>query len=398
MSQKESFSSVSLADVKDVTKEAAVGLPAKKKRRMGMCGLTEKERSHFLQMQKRENGQSGQETVEKYICNYTADPVAPEEIISSPPSLPIPVGSVTDEAEIKLQSSPCGGDDRTETEAHIAVTTSDGTMCDPGCLKGNSGEAEGGIVSAPEQTDHTKSDPPAEEDEEELVGNQEQQELEGQTAETMTENPQEQRKDEEDESAVVGQSPDITSVCSNPTGKGETENQVTSEAAVQQVNSVTRTRDERRVELTGDAGHGDGAEAGASSTDTRSGGFNSGCVELCGAAVTPSGSQRKDSFDRDDEPADGRPAVNAELHQNGDTSDPFESGYSDSQLNTILLTEEEVMEREEYLGSADTHEDATDLICGLIRELSSLNRMVMATHRDLENLRRSSKSSRSSIR
>lgn len=35
-------------------------------------------------------------------------------------------------------------------------------------------------------------------------------------------------------------------------------------------------------------------------------------------------------------------------------------------------SEEEVVEKEEDFGSPDCHEDATDLICGLIRELSSL--------------------------
>lgn len=117
---QEEPSNVYMADIKEIRKEGAAGLPAKKKRRMGMCGLTEKERSHFLRTQKRENGQSGPERVEKLICNNTADSEAQEETISSPPfqppSAPIPVGSVTEqnEAEITLQSSQCGGDDRSE--------------------------------------------------------------------------------------------------------------------------------------------------------------------------------------------------------------------------------------------------------------------------------------------
>lgn len=119
---QEELSNVYMADIKEIRKEAAAGLPAKKKRRMGMCGLTEKERSHFLQTQKRENGQKGPERVEKQICNNTADFEAQEEMISTPPlpsspsSPPIPVGSVTEqnEAEITLQSSQCGGDYRSE--------------------------------------------------------------------------------------------------------------------------------------------------------------------------------------------------------------------------------------------------------------------------------------------
>ncbi|XP_055762916.1 cyclic nucleotide-gated cation channel beta-1-like [Salvelinus fontinalis] len=61
---------------------------------------------------------------------------------------------------------------------------------------------------------------------------------------------------------------------------------------------------------------------------------------------------------------------------------------SDSQLNTITLTEREEEEKDEG------HEDATELVCGLIRELSYLNRVVMATHRELESLRRGNKTAR----
>ncbi|XP_032394127.1 uncharacterized protein LOC116703470 isoform X3 [Etheostoma spectabile] len=369
-------SNVQMADVKEITKDAAVGLPAKKKRRMGMCGLTERERSHFLQTQKRENGQSGPERAEKQICNDTADHVAPEKIVSS-----TPVGSVTEqsEAEIKLQPSHCEKDDRAETEVHIAVPTSDGTgtVCDPGC------EVEGGIVLDPEQTGDTKSDSPAEE----LFVNLEQQELEGCTAEIVAKKPQEQIKDGEDGSALVDKSPAFT-FDSNPTQNQETENRDAIEAALLQVKIATKAKDEKE-ESAVDAGDSDGPEADASFPDTRSAESNAG--ELCKAAVTPSGSERKDSGDSDDKP---------EPPQTRDNADPFGSGYldyvSDSQLNTIVLTE--VMEKEDDLGYPDCQEDATDLICGLVRELSSLNRKVMATHRELENLRRSSKASRSSIR
>ncbi|XP_060108872.1 break repair meiotic recombinase recruitment factor 1 [Heteronotia binoei] len=33
-------------------------------------------------------------------------------------------------------------------------------------------------------------------------------------------------------------------------------------------------------------------------------------------------------------------------------------------------------------------EDATNVVCGLIKELSNLNRLVMGTHRDLDSFRR----------
>lgn len=103
----------------DVTKGSVAGLPAKKKRRMGMCGLTEKERSHFLMTQKRENGQNREGKVEKPICENTAEPVTVEEntsslpLPSSPPSIPADgQNGEPREEEIKLQPSHCKGDER----------------------------------------------------------------------------------------------------------------------------------------------------------------------------------------------------------------------------------------------------------------------------------------------
>lgn len=115
---QEEQSNMCMADVEEVTKESTVGLPARKKRRMGMCGLTEKERSHFLQTQKRENGQNGAERIEKQPCHNTADVEAKKGIISTALSfssaLSHPVDSVTfqDKTEIKLQSSHCGRENR----------------------------------------------------------------------------------------------------------------------------------------------------------------------------------------------------------------------------------------------------------------------------------------------
>ncbi|XP_023277885.1 uncharacterized protein LOC111666694 isoform X2 [Seriola lalandi dorsalis] len=349
---QEDTSNTCMADVKEITKEAEAGLPAKKKRRMGMCGLTERERSHFLQTQKPEKGQNRMERVEKQIYNSnTADLAAQEEIISSLlcPSSPlsIPADRITEQrkAEIKLQSNICGGDDRAETEVHIAVTTSDstGTVCDPGCSEGKSCEAEGGTEAGPEQTSEPKSDQPAQDEVEEHLGNREQQrELAGSTR--------------------------------------------------------TKTRSEGKEKMMADADVGVEAE-GSSSTFNQPGGLNCGSFELCEAAGSP-GSERKESCDPDDER--GPSTVNTERTKTRDTTDPYGSGsldyVSDSQLNTIVLIEEVVMEKEADAGSSDCHEDATDLICGLIRELSSLNRKVMATHRELENLRRGSKTPRSSNR
>ncbi|XP_045565588.1 uncharacterized protein DDB_G0290685 isoform X2 [Salmo salar] len=101
------------------------------------------------------------------------------------------------------------------------------------------------------------------------------------------------------------------------------------------------------------------------------------------AAVTPGGSEENNH------------STTPDLTRADDDAtvvDPFGAlalNYvSDSQLNTITLTEKEEEEKEEG------HEDATELVCGLIRELSYLNRAVMATHRELESLRRGNKTAR----
>ncbi|XP_023277884.1 uncharacterized protein LOC111666694 isoform X1 [Seriola lalandi dorsalis] len=406
---QEDTSNTCMADVKEITKEAEAGLPAKKKRRMGMCGLTERERSHFLQTQKPEKGQNRMERVEKQIYNSnTADLAAQEEIISSLlcPSSPlsIPADRITEQrkAEIKLQSNICGGDDRAETEVHIAVTTSDstGTVCDPGCSEGKSCEAEGGTEAGPEQTSEPKSDQPAQDEVEEHLGNREQQrELAGSTSEITTQTPETQqtRKEGEDRSTEVDCSPAV-GLYTNPTQSEESEKKDDSEASSLHVHTGTKTRSEGKEKMMADADVGVEAE-GSSSTFNQPGGLNCGSFELCEAAGSP-GSERKESCDPDDER--GPSTVNTERTKTRDTTDPYGSGsldyVSDSQLNTIVLIEEVVMEKEADAGSSDCHEDATDLICGLIRELSSLNRKVMATHRELENLRRGSKTPRSSNR
>ncbi|KAM7008938.1 uncharacterized protein LKV04_000994 [Tautogolabrus adspersus] len=371
--------------MKITTKEAAAGLPAKKKRRMGTCGLTEKERSHFLQTQKRENGQKEPERVETQIDNNTADLVAQEEILSTHvllSSISIPVGSESEqnEAAIKLQSPNCEGDKRADADVYVADTTSDGsiTVNEPGCSEKSCG-AEGGTEPDPEQTADPKLDLPAEEEGEE-----------------------EPMNDVTDGSVLVDQS-SATASSSNLTKNKEAEDQGEFETVCQEVNGVTMTtRDEKKEELTGDDGNAGGAPAGASSTESQAGGFNCGSVELCEAAVTPGGLEKDDSCEPEDDPRGGPSTVDAELPLTRDTSDPFGPGcldyVSDSQLNTISLTEEELTEREDALAFPDFQEDASDLICGLIRELSSLNRKVMATHRQLESLRRCTKSSRSSTR
>lgn len=104
-------------DVNELIKEATAGLPAKKKRRMGMCGLTEKERCHFLLAQKHENGQNRKDKVEKHICDSTAEPAAVGNNSSPSPSSPPSIAADRQNVELseealKLQSSHCEGDER----------------------------------------------------------------------------------------------------------------------------------------------------------------------------------------------------------------------------------------------------------------------------------------------
>ncbi|XP_023131026.2 uncharacterized protein si:ch211-286b5.2 [Amphiprion ocellaris] len=260
-------------------------------------------------------------------------------------------------------------------------------MCNPGCSEARSCEAAGGTMPDPEPTGSSGSDQLAEEEERKRLGNKEQQELRGSTAEVLIEIPEKQSKMGEDGSTEVDSCSAIIFYT-----KQESENQDAINAALLLANSVTMTRDEKK-EKTSEAVGGDGAKE----ADTQSGGFNWSSVELCEAAVTPSVSERKDNCDPDDELSAGSSTMNAENTQTRDTGSP--SGcldyVSDSQLNTIILIEEKMMEKEQS-DSSNSHEDASDLISGLIRELSSLNQTVMAAHRELENLRRGSKNSRSS--
>lgn len=114
---QEESGSVSTADVRGITQETEVLFPVKKKRRMGMCGLTGKERSHFLQAQTCENGQNQLWRVKKRGCRNTADFMAKEAFISpSPePSSPfIQTGSASEQREPERQPQPsdCEGINR----------------------------------------------------------------------------------------------------------------------------------------------------------------------------------------------------------------------------------------------------------------------------------------------
>ncbi|XP_028258075.1 uncharacterized protein LOC114433626 [Parambassis ranga] len=369
--QKNSQEDSSKIDVKQNTMESEAGLPAKKKQRMGVCGLTEKERRQILLIQNRENGEKGMERGEIY--NDTAEPL----IMS--PSVSIPAYSITEQsqAEPKLQSSHCGENDR-KNEVHATVTASDGTrtVC----------EGKEDIAPDPEQTGVPESDIPAEKTGVEGLGNQ-LPDFKGHTVKIMAEKLEKQKL--EDGSEEVSCNSAITFHTSH---KKDEVNQDATEVAQLQVITVTTAVDEKKEEMTGDAVGG----------DNQTGGLNCGSVEVCEATVTPSISEKKHSCETDAEPTASSSTASAEGAQTRDTADLFGFGcldyVSDSQLNTIVLIEEVAMEKEKTNDTTECCEDATDLIHGLIRELSSLNRRVMAAHRELNSLRRSSRGSRSSMR
>ncbi|XP_057699937.1 uncharacterized protein LOC130920613 isoform X4 [Corythoichthys intestinalis] len=89
-------------------------------------------------------------------------------------------------------------------------------------------------------------------------------------------------------------------------------------------------------------------------------------------------------------------AMNTEQSHPMNSTDLLGSGcfdvLSDSQLNNITLLEDQAIKEKAVNPSGC--EDASVLMCGLIKELSFLNRTVMAAHREIENMRRASKNSR----
>ncbi|KAL7845372.1 hypothetical protein AOLI_G00235640 [Acnodon oligacanthus] len=69
---------------------------------------------------------------------------------------------------------------------------------------------------------------------------------------------------------------------------------------------------------------------------------------------------------------------------------------TDSQLNSIALSLE--MDNQPIPEACLYQEDASELVCGLVKELSSLNRIVMAAHRETELLRRGNRPPKAPIR
>ncbi|CAJ1053754.1 uncharacterized protein LOC117816025 [Xyrichtys novacula] len=311
-------SSMYIADVKPVMREAEIGLPAKKKRRMGMCGLTEKERNHFLRGKKHENEQKEPERVKMPSDNNAADIEAQEGLTSSPkpPSLPVQEGSISEqnEAATKLQSGNCTEDSRADMELQIAVTTSDGasTVCDPCCFVEMSCEADPSTEPDPEPEADPKLDLPTEERGEEV-------------------NDEEKLSAAEDQSSAIISHPRVTE-------NEQIEDQRELEAVCMQMNVVPMMKNEKKEEFTCDEEVGDVNEA---PTQNPSGEFNCGSVELCQAAVIPCGSEKNCSIDPEDEPGTNPSPVSTKHPLTGDSSDPCRPDsldyVSDSQLNTIPL-------------------------------------------------------------
>ncbi|XP_026887050.2 uncharacterized protein si:ch211-286b5.2 isoform X2 [Electrophorus electricus] len=82
--------------------------------------------------------------------------------------------------------------------------------------------------------------------------------------------------------------------------------------------------------------------------------------------------------------------TSTELPQELDSSAPLLScSVDDSQLNIFALHMEQ--KNQTMPEGSEYQDDATELVCGLIKELSSLNRTVMAAHKEMELLRRSNR-------
>ncbi|XP_007570266.1 uncharacterized protein LOC103150533 isoform X1 [Poecilia formosa] len=362
-------------------KESAAGLPAKKKRRMGMCGLMEKERSHFLQAQQREGVENGAGSAGKAVCDETAEPLGSENDVSPNHLQSTPPHASADIRE-EREEEPQPDDHQAETEVHCSVTDMDGTgtTSNPGCSEERESEAKDGSLTDPEQNGNTEPIQLAQEGEEKHLENLQPPEVKDHAAGNATLMPEIQTKTEEDLSPRE-QANSLHAF----TAKQQEESDA--DAAQPQTCGVNGTTDESKPEAT----DGNGGEGGASSAATQSAELN------CEASLAPAAQEMSNSCDpNDDDDAAGPSVVHTERAPTRSPENSSGSGVvdyvSDSQLNTIVLIEEmkEVPDPSGHL------EDATELICGLIRELSSLNRKVMVAHRELENLRR--KPSRSSVR
>ncbi|XP_061685001.1 uncharacterized protein LOC133505694 isoform X2 [Syngnathoides biaculeatus] len=325
--------------------EAVTEEPIKKRKRMGMCGLTEKERSRFLQMSKTVNGQTGREKVEEQMSKNKAD----VESSVLPPSLlpsPVAVSSRPSEEEV-LRSSKDKPLDRPGTEVHIPATPSDvsDTVSKASCLYGKSQDHGEAPVTAPDPTVNTKSDPLAMDEEDHL------------------ENPNPQEVD-----------------CSS--------SNIT--FSNQEVQRVATKIDEKKHDVCSGSANCDEDKTNVLSANPHQGDdFGNVCE------VGPSGDTKNNNMPSlDDEPGLG--AVSTEYPQTMNTNDLLGSGcfdfVSDSQLNNIPI--EDQAESDKLVKPSGHEEDASGLMRGLIKELSFLNRTVMAAHREIENMRRGSKMSK----
>ncbi|XP_061889442.1 uncharacterized protein LOC133639823 [Entelurus aequoreus] len=302
-----------VSDSKREQTETSAGETAKKKRRMGMCGLKEKEQSPFLQIK---NGHSGQEQAEGPKCVFTAD-TEPSFLLASSTPANIPQ---TKEEEVQASS------DRPEAEVRIScIPDGSETLCKPSCLEDKDQKQD--LVPGPDSTEASQSEPPEEE------------------------------KQHFDHAKPQG------AVCVSSTNWD--------------VDVATATYDKRNETC-----------ADSSKTQLSSADSHQVCVEVCEA--TPSGaSGQNDMCDFYHQAAD----VNKRNTANTNTHLLEREDYhfvSDTQLNNISFIQDEAAKE----GEDECSEDATQLVCGLIKELSFLNRTVMAAHRELENMRRSRKNYR----
>ncbi|XP_077575319.1 uncharacterized protein LOC144198271 isoform X2 [Stigmatopora nigra] len=271
----------------------------KKRKRMGTYGLTVKERSHFLQMSKRANGQ----VFEKFEMQISIHNILSESPFSPPSMLPTSFAGNREVKQEEVLLPSHANTVRPETKVQILATLSDGRgpMHKPICQ------------IAMEEKHHLKNTSPLK---------------------------------------VDSGSPSLTPVDL-------------------EVQCVAMTIDKKIYSI-----------CDTSSASTK----KENAVKLCEAAVAPSGgSERKPALDGDFHPC----AVKTDHSQSMDSTD----FVSDSKLNKLPIREDQAIKKK-TANPLSHDEDGSVLVCGLIKELSYLNRTVMAAHREIENMRRASKNSR----
>ncbi|CAL8330490.1 unnamed protein product [Lota lota] len=386
-------------------REPVVVRLSKRRKRMGMCVLTEKERSHFLQKQKHEKEKLQRKTEDKRVedrgctkdrnmelnedkpCSCDESNLVAEEgnlafVLNSPVPQLIKVGPLTKQSELEKEPLPpiCEAVDSSETEAHTFVTaceecsdawnpidqapvrselkTDDLTSPSKNCGQGPISDID---VSFPTEIAGSKDEP----------------------------EKRENLMEDVDKPHHFPTPGSATSALQNVLIESENDHREEDQTSQQLMDSLARTVGLSEMVEMERCRHG--SQPSHSFTDAGLGRSENIGTQPGTDAAAPSGADENSGF-FDDVGTISSPVATQHLLAR-ETPDLLGFGsfdyISDSQLHNINLIEAQGGQMA-YGGSCSSHclEDATDLVHGLIRELSSLNRIVMATQRKVENLRR----------